>query len=84
MRICDGISAVLTVKIFLTMSVNGYPFRSSGKDWLETIHELSLLGQLYLKNGIFCGKRILSEKWVEEATKLHINNSDGGYGYFFG
>lgn len=144
----------LTVKRFLTMSVNGYPFRPSGKDWLETVlqtnaeyeknsfsytnvsaylvgvacenatgesmekylksrlfeplgienptvqcdtqgrfygatgmyltvHELSLLGQLYLKKGIFCGKRILSEKWTEEATKLHINNSDGGYGYFF-
>ncbi|MCM1507993.1 MAG: beta-lactamase family protein [Ruminococcus flavefaciens] len=144
----------LTVKRFLTMSVNGYPFRPSGKDWLETvlqtnaeylktsfsytnvsaylvgvacenatgesmkeylktrlfeplgienptsqcdpqgrfygatgmyltIHELSLLGQLYLKKGILCNKRILSEKWIDEATKLHINNIDGGYGYFF-
>lgn len=144
----------LPIKRFLTMSVNGYPFRPMGDDWLETVlqtnadysgtsfaytnvsaylagvacenavggslpeylqsrlfeplgiehpafqsdpqgrfygatgmyltvHELSLLGQLYLQKGIFNNKRILSESWVNEATKLQINNPDGGYGYFF-
>lgn len=48
-----------------------------------TVHELSNLGQLYLQNGIFNNKRILSEKWANEATKLQIDNPDGGYGYFF-
>ncbi len=144
----------LTVRRFLTMSVNGYPFRPSGDDWLETVlqtnadysktlfsytnvsaylvgvacenavgsnlpqylkprlleplgienpifqfdsqgrfygatgmyltvHELSLLGQLYLQKGVLNNHRILSERWTEEATKLQIDNHDGGYGYFF-
>lgn len=144
----------LPVRRFLTMSVNGYPFRPFGDDWLETVlrtnadysetsfsytnvsaylvgvacenavggnlteylksrlfeplgienptfqydpqgrfygatgmyltvHELSLLGQLYLQKGIFDNKRILSESWTDEATKLQIDNPDGGYGYFF-
>ena len=47
-----------------------------------TVHELSLLGQLYLQRGVFNHKRIISEKWSDEATKLQIENSDGGYGYF--
>lgn len=46
-----------------------------------TVHELSLLGQLYLQKGIFNSNRILSESWVSESTKLQINNSDGGYGF---
>lgn len=48
-----------------------------------SVHELSLLGQLYLKKGIFNNKRIISEKWVNEATKVQINNDKEGYGYFF-
>ncbi|MDE6835298.1 MAG: beta-lactamase family protein [Ruminococcus sp.] len=47
------------------------------------VHELSLLGRLYLQKGIFNNKRILSEKWVNEATTLQIENSSSGYGYFF-
>lgn len=144
----------IPVKRFLTMSVNGYPFRPSGDDWLETVlrtstnysetsfsytnvsaylvgvacenavggnlagylksrlfeplgienpafqydpqgrfygatgmyltvHELSLLGQLYMQKGVFNNNRILSENWTDEATKLQIDNPDGGYGYFF-
>lgn len=48
-----------------------------------TVNELSRLGQLYLQKGIYNGRRIVSESWTEEATRLQISNSDGGYGYFF-
>lgn len=47
-----------------------------------TVHELSMLGQLYLQKGVFDGKRILSEQWVKEASSLQISNTEGGYGYF--
>lgn len=145
----------LTIKRFMTMSIQGYPFRPKGTDWLEfslslpinyslpsvfsysnipaylvgvacenavnehlikymtprlfeplgiekpvykncpqghfygasgmelTVHELSLLGQLYLQKGVINGKRILSEKWVAKSSSKQIENSDGGYGYFF-
>lgn len=48
-----------------------------------TVHELSLLGQLYLQKGVFDGRRIVSESWCSEAVKRQIDTVEGGYGYFF-
>lgn len=48
-----------------------------------SVHELSLLGQLYLQNGVIDGRRILSEKWIKEASSKQISTCEGGYGYFF-
>lgn len=48
-----------------------------------SVHELSLLGQLYLQKGMFRGECILSEDWVNDATSMQISHTDGGYGYFF-
>lgn len=52
--------------------------------------DIARFGQMYLRKGIWNGKRILSETWVEEATASHISNGDGGendwtqgYGYQF-
>ena len=46
------------------------------------------LGLLYLNKGVYKGKRILSEKWIEEATSAISDNSTNGeadwcngYGY---
>ena len=46
------------------------------------------LGALYLNKGVYEGKRILSEKWVQEASFPHSDNSGNGtpdwcsgYGY---
>lgn len=48
-----------------------------------TVNELSRLGQLYLQNGEFNGKQVISERWVQEATSLQQMNREGGYGYYF-
>ncbi|WP_372635810.1 serine hydrolase domain-containing protein [Cohnella sp.] len=54
------------------------------------VEDIAKFGLLYLQNGIWEGKRILPEGWVEEATSKHIDNgSDAnndwnqGYGYQF-
>lgn len=56
------------------------------------LEDLAKLGQLYLDKGIYKGKRIISESWVSEATKLQSDNSNRpdepidwcqGYGYQF-
>ncbi len=48
-----------------------------------TVNEVSRLGQVYLQDGMFHDKQIISSKWVQEATSVQQMNKEGGYGYFF-
>jgi CubicO group peptidase (beta-lactamase class C family) len=48
-----------------------------------TVDELSRLGILYLQQGEWKGKQLLSPEWVREATAKQIETREGGYGYFF-
>lgn len=145
----------ISVKRLLTMSVQGYPFRPEGDNWLEysllyplekveekvfsysnipaylvgvavakalgvhlydyleerlfeplgivkpphqncpsgnfygasgmflTVSELAKVGQLCLQKGMFEGQRLVSEKYIDEATSIQQMNREGGYGYFF-
>ncbi|KIL40787.1 beta-lactamase [Gordoniibacillus kamchatkensis] len=52
--------------------------------------DIAKFGQLYLQKGLWNGRRLLSEAWVEEATSKHISNEPNknidwaqGYGYQF-
>ena len=40
--------------------------------------DIAKLGQLYLQKGIWNGKRLLSEDWIDQATKLQIRNAKEG------
>lgn len=51
---------------------------------------IAKFGQLYLQKGLWQGRQILPEAWVEAATTFQVSNSDGvqpdwtqGYGYQF-
>ena len=48
-----------------------------------SINELARFGQLYLQKGNYNGRQLISEEWVEKATKKQIETREGGYGYFF-
>ena len=47
-----------------------------------SVHDLSLIGLLLYNKGIYEGKRIVSEKYVDMATSILQMNREGGYGYF--
>ena len=54
----------------------GIPFGGSGL--YLTTNDIAKFGQLYLQKGMWEGKQILSEGWVEAATSKQISNGDGG------
>ncbi len=39
------------------------------------------LGQLYLDKGVWKGQKIIPASWVEESTKVQVDNGRFGYGY---
>lgn len=47
-----------------------------------TVHDLSKIGLLLANGGVFKGKRILSEKYIREATSVQTDTKEGGYGFF--
>lgn len=54
-----------------------------------TTEDIAKFGQLYLQKGVWEGRRLISEAWVEEATGKQIENQNEsrdwgmGYGYQF-
>ena len=47
-----------------------------------TVHGLSQIGLLLYNRGVYDGKRIVSEEYVQMATSVQQMNREGGYGYF--
>jgi CubicO group peptidase (beta-lactamase class C family) len=59
---------------------SGYFYGASGMQL--SVEELSRIGLLLYHNGVYEGKRILSEAYIKEATGIRQMNREGGYGYF--
>lgn len=45
--------------------------------------DMSKLGQLYLNKGEWEGKRLVSEEWIKESTKVHSKWNKLSYGYLW-
>ncbi len=52
-----------------------------------TPRDMLKFGQLFLNKGIWNGKRVISEEWVDESTQIHTRLEDvsdkNGYGYLW-
>jgi CubicO group peptidase (beta-lactamase class C family) len=48
--------------------------------------DIAKFGQLYLQNGVWNGKQVISKDWVAEASAKHIDNgkNDSSWGYGYG
>jgi len=52
-----------------------------GRMWL-TPHDMAKIGWLYLNKGHWDDQQIISENWIEDSTRKHINATTyDGYGY---
>mgnify|MGYP003607737020 CR=1 FL=1 len=87
----------LTPRLFQPLDIQGATWETSpqgittgGYGLKVKTRDIAALGQLYLKKGVWNGRRVLSEKWVGEATSKQISNGDKpdsdwsqGYGFQF-
>ncbi|MBR6020073.1 MAG: serine hydrolase [Lachnospiraceae bacterium] len=62
-------------------SPEGFFYGASGLEL--TTNEFSRLGRMLLAGGEYNGKRIVSKEYIETATKVWIQNREGGYGFYF-
>jgi len=63
-----------------TRSPEGYFYGASGMKLC--VHDLSKFGLLLMNNGVYEGKRIVSEEYVKLATSVQQMNREGGYGFY--
>lgn len=85
----EDLYSYLSRKLFSPLDIKDPPFARCpdgyfyGASSMElSVNELSRIGLLLYNKGVYNGKRLLSESYVNEATSLQQMNREGGYGYF--
>jgi len=63
----------------MNLTPTGEAYMGGGIYWLP--RDFLKLGQLYLDEGVWKGRRILDAGWVEEATRPREHLNEQGYGY---
>ena len=77
--------------LFAPLGITDYSWRKGPKGVLDTAGGLSLkprdmakIGYLYLREGRWNGEQVVSQQWVEDSVKDHVNQYvtfGSGYGY---
>jgi CubicO group peptidase (beta-lactamase class C family) len=75
--------------LFTPLGISDYKWESDsyGRNWgysslYLTPHDMAKFGYLFLNKGVWDGEQIVSESWVEAATKKQVDaTSWEGYGY---
>lgn len=64
-------------------SADAQGISDGGNGFAMNIYDMAKFGQLYLNKGNWNGEQIISEKWIEESTKMQFDRSSGSadYGY---
>ncbi|MCK8058486.1 MULTISPECIES: serine hydrolase [unclassified Fusibacter] len=91
------LEAYLEPRLFEPLGIREHHWHQSpqgisagGFGLMINVEDIAAFGQLYLNKGVFNGKRILSERYVTDATSVQIANGEDvnsdwtqGYGYQF-
>lgn len=83
------LASFIEERIFAPLGIDRYEYSRSPEGYFYgasgmklTVNELSRIGLLLYQKGMYNGKRIVSEAYVEEATSVQQDCREGGYGYF--
>lgn len=85
----EDLYGYLERKLFAPLEISAPPFARCpdgyfyGASSMElSVSELSRIGILLYNKGVYNGVRVISEKYIAEATSVRQMNREGGYGYF--
>ena len=87
----EGLSDYLDSRLFEPLDIKDYYWAKSAENiefggWglYITPCDFAKIGMLLLNGGEWQGKRIISESYVNEATKIHAKSNDSAYGFNYG
>lgn len=92
----ETLEKYLSTRLFNPLEITGYDWETS-PEGLNTAgyglrvksEDIAKFGQMYLQNGKWKGRQILTPEWVKEATSYQTSSQEGngdwaqGYGYQF-
>lgn len=93
-RVPDGLETYANKKLFTPLGIENYQWQYTPQNVANTAGGLQLkaldlakYGQLYKNSGLWEGKQIIPQKWVQASlskqAKRAEQNADGHYGYLF-
>lgn len=87
----EGLSEYLDSRLFAPLGIKDYYWQKSAEDtefggWGLYISpcDFAKIGMTLVNGGVWQGKRIVSRKYVANATSLHAQSTDSAYGFHYG
>ena len=87
----QNLSAYLEKRLFAPLEIKDYYWEKSAEGiefggWGLYISpcDFAKIGMMLLQGGTWNGKRILSKKYIENATRKHADSNDSAYGFNYG
>ncbi len=85
----SDLGSFMEERIFEPLNITSYEYGRSPEGYFYgaskmrlSVHDLSKFGLLLYNKGVYNGKRIVSEEYVNMATSRQQMNREGGYGFY--
>lgn len=87
----EGLSDYLEDRLFAPLGINNYYWEKSAEGieyggWglYITPGDFAKIGVMLLNGGMWNGQRIISEEYLQNASKIHAESNDSSYGFNYG